>query len=394
MHVSFDSIKIGQEYSRKFLAEIWNYAAYQALARGVVAPKGDSKIILFVTAEKQGSLEQYADKLVDEYLHWEGPNDHFAENRIVYARSNGEEIHLFFRAIHHTNFIYFGKIEVVSIELESQYPSKFVFHLNEYYADTTYKTVSDHWTRKQLLAVFNLYLKLPPGKLDPSNKEVINFASLIGKSASSAAMRLNNFAFVDPYNKQHGTIGLQEGSMQIQSIWNEFIANQEDLIYESESIIADYQHKTLEETNSDFDFQVSDLKGEYKIRSIKTRVNQNVFRKMVLKTYANRCAISGLNQPELLIAGHIVPWSINKEERLNPENGICLSYLYDRAYETGLICIDTDYKVLISKQLKEEISKDFFQRFFGHFEHQSILVPKTYQPKKEFLEYRLNRFDK
>jgi putative restriction endonuclease len=114
---------------------------------------------------------------------------------------------------------------------------------------------------------------------------------------------------------------------------------------------------------------------------------------MILKTYANRCAISGINQPELLIAGHIVPWAVNKQERLNPENGICLSHLYDRAYETGLICIDIDYKILISRRLKEELSHDFFQRFFGYFEHQSIRLPKTYQPKKEFLEYRLNRFD-
>ncbi|GAB3793178.1 hypothetical protein GCM10028819_04390 [Spirosoma humi] len=96
----------------------------------------------------------------------------------------------------------------------------------------------------------------------------------------------------------------------------------------------------------------------------------------------------------MLIAGHIIPWAVNKEERLNPENGICLSHLYDRAYETGLICIDTDYKVLISRRLKEDVSKDIFQRFFGHFEHKSIQLPKTYQPRKEFLEYRLNRFNK
>ncbi|GAB3793182.1 hypothetical protein GCM10028819_04400 [Spirosoma humi] len=218
MLVSFDLIIIGKDYSRKFLAEAWGYAAFQALARGVVTPKGDSKIILFVTAEKQGSLAKYADKLLDEYLHWEVPNDHFAESRMVNAWSNGEEIHLFFRAIHHTDFIYFGKIEIVSIELESQHPSKFIFHLNEYYADTTHKTVSDLWTRNQLLAVFNLYLKLPPEKFDPNNKEIKILASLLGKSDSSVAMRLNNFAFVDPYNKQHGMIGLEEGAEQIQSI--------------------------------------------------------------------------------------------------------------------------------------------------------------------------------
>ena len=142
MPVSFNLIQVGKEYSRKFLAEVWGYAAYQALARGVVTPKGDSKIILFVTAEKQDTSQQYADKLVDEYLHWEGPNDHFAENRMVQARSNGQTIHLFYRAIHHTDFIYFGKIEIVNVELEPKNPSRFIFHLNEYYSDTglSYKT--------------------------------------------------------------------------------------------------------------------------------------------------------------------------------------------------------------------------------------------------------------
>lgn len=130
-----------------------------------------------------------------------------------------------------------------------------------------------------------------------------------------------------------------------------------------------------------------------KIRTVKTRVNQNVFRKIILKTYANQCAISGINLPELLIAGHIIPWAVNEHERLNPENGICLSHLHDRAYETGLIYIDTNYKLLISRRLKAESSQDFFQRFFGKFEHQVIRVPNTYQPKKEFLEFRLNRFE-
>lgn len=114
---------------------------------------------------------------------------------------------------------------------------------------------------------------------------------------------------------------------------------------------------------------------------------------MILKTYAGKCAISEIDLPELLVAGHIVPWSVNEKERLNPENGICLSHLYDRAYETGLICIDTDYKILISERLKTESPKVFYQHYFGRFEYQSIQISKTYQPKKEFLEYRLNTFE-
>lgn len=53
MPVSLDTIKIGEVYSRNFLAKIWGYAAYQVLARGVVTPKKDLKIILFVTSDKQ-----------------------------------------------------------------------------------------------------------------------------------------------------------------------------------------------------------------------------------------------------------------------------------------------------------------------------------------------------
>ena len=56
--VSFSEIKIGQTYTRPKLAELWGYAGYQALARGVVTPKDDNKIILFVTEQKQDFQEQ------------------------------------------------------------------------------------------------------------------------------------------------------------------------------------------------------------------------------------------------------------------------------------------------------------------------------------------------
>ena len=133
MPVSFESIKIGEVYSRNFLAKTWGYAAYQALARGVVTPKGDSKIILFVTADKQEWIQQYTDKLQGDVLIWEGPNDHFAEGRMLNVKDSGEEIHLFFRARHHTDFTYYGKIEVEGATIESKRPSRFTFRLTEYH---------------------------------------------------------------------------------------------------------------------------------------------------------------------------------------------------------------------------------------------------------------------
>jgi putative restriction endonuclease len=252
---------------------------------------------------------------------------------------------------------------------------------------------TDLWTRKELIVVFNLYLKLPFGKLDKRTKEVQELAHTIGRTDNAVAMRLNNFAHVDPYHQQRGIVGLANGKKQVEPIWNEFVNNKEDLVFESEGILADYKNETIEVAYPEIEFDLKDLKGEVKIRAVKVRVNQSVFRQMILKTYEGRCAISGIDLPELLVAGHIIPWAENERERLNPENGLCLSNLYDRAYEKGLICIDMDYKLLISKRLKAESSKGFYQEFFGRFENQSIRVPKTYRPKKEFLEFRLNRFE-
>jgi putative restriction endonuclease len=253
---------------------------------------------------------------------------------------------------------------------------------------------SPNWTREELILAFNLYLKLPFGQMHKGNGEVKKLAALLGRrTPDSVAMRLTNFASVDPYHQQRGVKGMSGGHNQVKPIWDEFMNRQGDLVFESESILAECKHETIEEAHPELVFDLKDLKGEVKERLVKTRVSQSVFRQMILKTYQNQCAISGIDLPELLVAGHIVPWADDEHNRLNPENGLCLSSLYDRAYEKGLICIDTDYKLLISKRLKAETSKQYYQRFFGHYEYKQIRVPKTYQPKKQFLEFRLGRFE-
>ncbi len=225
------------------------------------------------------------------------------------------------------------------------------------------------------------------------NADVRKLAAILGRrTPDSVAMRLTNFASVDPYHQQRGIKGMSGGYRQVKPIWDEFVNNQEDLVFESERILAEYQHKTIEEAYPEIEFDLKNLKGEVKERMVKTRVNQSVFRQMILKTYSSQCAISGIDLPELLVAGHIVPWADDEHNRLNPENGLCLSNLYDRAYEKGLICIDTDYKILISKQLRDCTAKSYYQDFFGKYDGKYITLPRQYQPHKDFLQFRLDRF--
>lgn len=127
MPISFAKIAKGSSYSRQTLAELWGYTSFHAIARGVVTPRNDNKIVLFVTEEKQSSAEQYADRLSGNTLEWEGPTDHFAEDRMLNAEANGEEIHLFHRERHHSDFTYCGRLKVLSHTLHGNRPSHFKF---------------------------------------------------------------------------------------------------------------------------------------------------------------------------------------------------------------------------------------------------------------------------
>ena len=155
-------------------------------------------------------------------------------------------------------------------------------------------------------------------------------------------------------------------------------------------ILAEKENQTLEKKYDDLFIDIRELKGETKLREVKTRVNQNVFRRIVVANYSEKCAITGIDIPELLFASHIVPWSKNEKERLNPENGICLSALYDKAFDRGLIGFNENFEILISTQLKKKESKDYYHRYFSNLEKSKLETPQKYLPKKEFLQYHLD----
>lgn len=246
------------------------------------------------------------------------------------------------------------------------------------------------WTKEELILVFNLYLKLPFGKMHTRTPEIIEMANLLGRTVNSIAIRLTNFAACDPYHQNRGVKGMVGGIKQCQPIWDEFFTNQEELIFLSEQILAEKEHQTIEIKFDELLFDIKDLKGETKIREVKTRVNQNVFRQIVVANYSGKCAITGIDIPELLFASHIIPWSKNEDERLNPENGICLSALYDKAFDKGLIGLNDKYEILISSHLKKKQQNDYYGKYFSHLEKSKLVMPQRYMPKKEFLQYHLD----
>ena len=246
------------------------------------------------------------------------------------------------------------------------------------------------WTREEMILAFNLYLKLPFGKMHTRTPEIVELSNLMGRSVNSVTLRLVNFASCDPYHQQRGVKGMIGGLKQCQPIWDEFAINRETLVFESERILAKKQHQTIETKFNELLFDIKDLKGETKIREVKTRVNQNVFRQMVIANYSCKCAITGIDIPYLLFASHIIPWAKNEQERLNPENGICLSALYDKAFDKGLIGVDKNFQIIFSAGLKKNTGKDYFVKYFASIEKVKLQMPQKYLPKREFLEWHLD----
>ena len=246
------------------------------------------------------------------------------------------------------------------------------------------------WTREELILAVNLYCKLPFGKMHKATPEIVQLANLIGRTPSSIALKLGNFASFDPTLKARGIKGASNASKLDKEVWNEFYSNWDIALIESEKLLAKTKRTTIEKLNK-IDLEDIPTRGLEKERIVKVRVNQCIFRNIILATYNNQCCITGITNPELIVASHILPWSKDEKNRMNPMNGLALNALHDKAFENGLIVIDEDYKIVVSSKLKSN-SVDSITHMFTNYHGQSIVLPDKFLPSKEFLKVRYDKF--
>ena len=214
----------------------------------------------------------------------------------------------------------------------------------------------------------------------------------MGRSASSLAMKLCNFAVLDPVQRARGIRGLPGVTKQDKVMWNEFQSNLSALGTQSEQLLHDlFTHDEAKEV----DFLARDKvrlvapSGPTEIQAtVKARRGQQFFRQAVLTAYDIRCCISGINVPRLLVASHIKPWGKFPSDRLNPQNGLCLSTLHDAAFDAGLIALDEKLNVLLSKRLRSFFPQPTLEQNFVQFEGKPIRLPeKLAEPDANFLQF-------
>jgi len=127
--------------------------------------------------------------------------------------------------------------------------------------------------------------------------------------------------------------------------------------------------------------------GRERIATMKVRLTQSRFRKWILQIYDGRCCVTGLSVPSVLRASHIVGWSENVKARMNPSNGLCLSATYDAAFDRHLISFDDDYRMILSKSLRDYCTDEVHRNYFLAFEGKVLSLPSKFLPDISFLEY-------
>lgn len=252
-------------------------------------------------------------------------------------------------------------------------------------------TARKPWTRDELLIALNLYHKLTFGQMHHRQPAIIALAAKMGRGANSLAMKLSNFASLDPALKMRGIKGLTGASAQDRKVWAEFHENLAEAAPASEEAF-----QRLFAAPTDGEVEVTATEGikqramptgaTERMASVKVRRGQTYFRDAVLNNYSGCCGVTGLAVRELLIASHILPWGKYEAERLNVRNGIALSRLHDAAFDVGLITFDSEMRLQLSRRLKAHLPQKTVEECFVAYERQPLQLAKdAVLPEEKFL---------
>ena len=239
------------------------------------------------------------------------------------------------------------------------------------------------WTREELIVAFNLYCKIPFGRIHIRNPLIIELAKSIGRTPSAVSWKLANFARLDPALKKRNIAGATHGAEGEVDIWNEFNNNWEQLAFESERLLQTMTGGAPDAMDDRQEFP----EGGTRETIVRARINQGFFRASVLAAYGARCCITGLSVPQLLNASHIVPWSVDVKNRTNPRNGLCLNAVHDRAFDCGLLTVTPELTVKVSPRLKADAGDKAAQDLLWRFENAPISTPRRFAPDENFLRY-------
>jgi len=245
------------------------------------------------------------------------------------------------------------------------------------------------WSRTELIIALNFYFTLPFGQMHERNPAIIDLAKSLGRTPASIAMKLVNFASLDPAHRSRGVSGLTGTSRADREMWEQFATNLKGLAIEGERALAGLDlnpqsESKFKQKTPEFILPPAGSQTERE-STVQVRTMQSFFRRMILAAYETRCCVTGNPIPDLLVASHILPWGAYPEHRLNPGNGLCLAAHFDKAFDTGLITFGEDLKLILGARIRSQRTDQAIAREFISVEGAPLKASERYPPNPEFL---------
>lgn len=243
------------------------------------------------------------------------------------------------------------------------------------------KVVRRDWQESELLKVISLYHQIPFGRMHARAPEVIALSKIIGRSPSAVALKLVNFASLDQTLIKRGIKGMRNTSKLDQRVWETYHNNWHSL---ADAFSTGSDEKSEPELIEEKILQTD------RTALAKVRVGQEFFRRSVMANFGGKCCLTGISCPDLLRASHIIPWSHNQEQRLNPKNGLLLNSILDAAFDKGWITLDENHRAVVSSKLRKDMPQKIFFNYFQEI-HRKQISPERFFPEKDFIKYHYEK---
>jgi putative restriction endonuclease len=157
---------------------------------------------------------------------------------------------------------------------------------------------SERWSEEDTKLALFLYFQLPYGKLHKGNPEIQRLADFLGRTPSSVAMKLSNFASLDPVVTDSGRKGLSGASKLDHIMFHRYSSDWTALVNENEaawSKIIDIKPTSALNDHTTY-YQFKPYEGPSSNQSLViTRLGQSFFRRAVLANYDDRCCVTGIS---------------------------------------------------------------------------------------------------
>lgn len=252
------------------------------------------------------------------------------------------------------------------------------------------------WTEAEDTIALFVYTLLPSGKWSKDNPTIKEYAALINRTPSALVFKLGNLRSLDNSHESKGLVNISKMDRQV---WYQYLNKPYDLVVAYEESLRLFTDDVFQAADSGILLPFGQKEKQQNIQQDRQkyaeedsyswslrRKGQYAFRLALLSNYTFQCCLSGITTTDMLLASHIVPWSKDENNRLNPQNGLLLNALLDRAFDKGLITFSPlTYQTIIAERIKDPPLVHYLSQFKG----KKIKLPNNPQrwPKKEFLEY-------